>query len=145
MAFVYEKVSEQDREFWEILGFKGFKGDSLCPFTSRKYWCADRERKAYLNCVGKGGPETPLIYELWWQGGLIRIWIEEFLTSDVSDSEKQIINGAVSRILIPKKLWDKQDEIILLIAEALKCDESYYSTSMVPDGDVEIKCSPECV
>ncbi len=48
MAFVYEKVGEENRELWESIGLKDCFGDTL-RFYKGGYWSINKEKK-YISC-----------------------------------------------------------------------------------------------
>ena len=133
MAFVYEKLTEEDEENWLSKGFRDFNGDNFLEFSSKGYWSVDRKKNAYLNCIGKGGPETPIIFELWWKDQIIRIWTEYSKPNDKNEICWEII-----KIFSPKEFSNIEDEILTLIRESILSDRGYYSL-FVSDKTVVVK------
>lgn len=62
MAFVYEKVSEDDKELRLSMGFKNFSGyRSLEYLSGIRSWRADRERNAFLQDIGGEIGDIPFL------------------------------------------------------------------------------------
>ncbi|MCM1081871.1 MAG: hypothetical protein NC393_01820 [Clostridium sp.] len=74
MAFVYERVGEENRELWESIGWKNWGGESLIFFKQRE-WCIDREKEAYLQRIG-GYIDMPDYYDLSYKGRIIRMEVD---------------------------------------------------------------------
>ncbi len=68
--FVYEKVTEQDKELYEkVSGFWYHEGLSK--------WCVDRENRIYIVCIGKHGVETPVVFRILFKDHLFEFIIPE--------------------------------------------------------------------
>ncbi len=141
MAFVYEKVGEENRELWESLGWKDWAENERCFFKSRE-WCIDREREVYWQGVG-GYIDMPIYYDLSYKGRIIRMegscWI------DTSREEGNIIPWKIKGIKIPKSVWEEKDNIIQMIIEAFTAVKVGNPTRKVLSVTVEIQSEPECV
>lgn len=145
MAFVYEIVPEEDKEFWLSMELKNCWGKDPLPFVCKTTWCADRERNAFLNAAGGGFHEVPEFYDLWWNGTTIRIETEPYGYEGNREVGYDII-WKIYRIPIPKLLWDKKDEIIKMIYEAFSVNPRFSKAiEFVKSITVNILCEPECV
>ena len=141
MAFVFEKVPEEDWEFFRSMGLKDCWGARLLDITERSKWCADRERNAYLVGIGGGYQDMPHFYDLWWNGYTIRMEVVE--TGDGNYDTKVNIIWNIWRIPIPKEIWDKRDEIMGLITEAFSVYSGWCKPKFLGSIEVSIKCEPE--
>ena len=135
MAFVYEKVRDEDKDLWLSLGFYGRK------LRSTTTWCADKERNVYLICTGKMGYESPFVYLLWWKHSIVTIWAEEWqhITSGNEEIEKE---GGIVRLQIPDQLWEERSMVEALAIEAVESDRASYRCN-VRLKPVKIRCKPE--
>ena len=127
MAFVFEKVLEKDVPFFNSLGIKNWTGNhpkEIIP--GRTTWCVDREKKAFLMGLGGGRADEPHISVFWWDGFEIRI--EENSTTEKSKNGKLV--SRILRMLIPKKAYDKRNEIAQLILEALMVIQDHDEISL---------------
>ncbi|PYG85611.1 hypothetical protein LY28_03299 [Ruminiclostridium sufflavum DSM 19573] len=71
MAFIYEKIPEGDREYFNSFNLKS-------PFTDKllysSEWTIDREREAFMAGLGGQGTyesEIPMFYALVWRKSII--------------------------------------------------------------------------
>lgn len=98
--FVYEKVDERDKEFYEKVSERWYD-------KSWSQWCVDRENDIYIVCIGKHGVETPVVFKM-----LYRTHLFEFLLPETD------INYT------PPKLWvklpDKLKNECIVIREEIK-------------------------
>jgi hypothetical protein len=116
MAFVLEKILKEDVPFFNSLGIKNWTGDHpKIIIPGRTTWCIDREKKAFLMCLGGGRDDEPYISVFWWDGLEIRI-------EEKSDEKKTPDGKSIRRIFklsTAKESYNKQNEITQLIIEAL--------------------------
>lgn len=62
--------------------------------------------------------DVPLIYDLWWNGDVVRLEVEDFQSEgNRRESFKLVWN--VNKIFIPKSIWEKRDLIIKMIEDAM--------------------------
>lgn len=123
MAFVFEKVPEDDWEFFESMGLKncwGTKPQILLP--GRSEWIADRTQNAFLVPIGGGMHDVPLIYDLWWDGVVIRLEAENY-RSEGNRRENFKLVWDINKILIPRSGWEKRDLIIKMIEDAMSVNQ----------------------
>lgn len=135
MAFVNETISEADKPKYEAYGFKSpFRNEVLPPWR----WAIDRERDAFLVCLGGqggGNSEIPMIYVLVWKGAVIRFHTFRKGRGDAQTGQEWWWN--VLDISTPEHLKPKQAEIFQLIREALtECgtggfDRTYVKTTHI--------------
>ena len=141
MAFVFEKVPEEDREFFKSMGLKdcwGSRSKYLCKDTE---WCADRERNAYLVGIGGGYQDMPYFYDLWWNGYTIRMEMYEGGSGNY-DIGVNIV-WFIHRIPIPEEIWDHRDEIVQMIKDGFSVNEGWCRKEKLISIDVKIMCEPE--
>ena len=69
MAFVYEKIREEDKEWVDFERFKDFKGNSFIANRFTK-WVVDRDNKTALIPVDSFGTQKEEGYEIWFFGFL---------------------------------------------------------------------------
>lgn len=111
MAFVYEKLTEQDKEFLASFKLPNPLSNSRMANIPRE-WVADRDRGLFLVCVGGQGflfseEYPPTFYYLIWEGQLIRM--QAYYNEIGNMQEKRRIIYKVHRILAPNTLKDKRD------------------------------------
>lgn len=68
--YIYEKVTEQDKELYEKVS--GFWFDKRWS-----KWCVDREHEIYIVCEGKHGVETPVVFNICFKAHLFKFMIPE--------------------------------------------------------------------
>lgn len=123
MAFVCEIVQEKDFDFFKSMGLKNCWGtDPKIFLPGRTEWIADRVRNAFLVAIGGGMHDVPLIYDLWWNGYVVRLEVEDF-RSEGNRRESFKFVWDVNKILIPKSIWEKRDLIIKMIEEAMSVNQ----------------------
>lgn len=103
MAFIGEKVREEDKEYFKSIGFT--------YLVDRKplepsWWAIDREQEMIL--VSRGGVpcETFMGYELYLSGELIEMEAVEKTEGDWLDSDLKI-NWFINKIEVSKELFEK--------------------------------------
>ncbi len=142
MAFVYEKVGEENKVLWEALGWKDW-GRDIVKFFLGKYWAVDKDRNIYMLAIG-GFRDMPDYYDLSYKGVIVRM--EVIQVGDGSrDTGGFNMVWNVKRIYIPKSIWDEKEEVLLTIKEAFRVFRARHSIDMVKSISVEIQCEPECV
>lgn len=119
MAFVYEIVQEKDFDFFKSMGLKNCWGTKPQIFLpGRSTWTADRVRNAFLVAIGGGMHDVPNYYDLWWNGYIVRLEVEDF-RSEGNRRESFKLVWDVYKIYVPKAVWEKRDLIIKMIEEAM--------------------------
>lgn len=119
MAFVYEIVQEKDYDFFKSMGLKNCWGTKPQIFLpGRSEWTADRVQNAFLVAIGGGMHDVPLIYDLWWNGYVVRLEVED-CRSEGDRRESFRLVWDVYKIYVPKPVWEKRDLIIKMIEEAM--------------------------
>ena len=86
MAFVYEKLNEEDKEFFKSFGLR----DPLSKFSPAKVpieWVADRENNIFFVCLGGLGYRfdkefPPTWFYLIWNNKLVKIQVYDKLTGN---------------------------------------------------------------
>lgn len=114
MAFVYEKVKEED---WEL--YNSFLPNEKADRHTR--WVADRERNIYFFWIGGEIRESIYEYFLAWDDLKIYIYIVEKMYKDNEDRRNAHI--WINSISLPKVLSDndnKVKEIVETIKVALQ-------------------------
>ena len=112
MAFVLERLTEDDVSFFNALGIRDWTGKHRkIVIPERSTWCIDRERNIFYMRLGGGREYEPYISVFWCDGFEIRIE-EENTTLDAPKKMYKILT-------FPKKCSNK-NEIMQLILEALE-------------------------
>ena len=66
--------------------------------------------------------DVPLIYDLWWNGYVVRLEADDFRsTGNRRESFKLVWD--VNKIFIPKSIWEKRDLILKMIEEGMSVDQ----------------------
>lgn len=119
MAFVYEIVQEKDYDFFKSMGLKNCWGTKPLIFLpGRSEWTADRVRNAFLVAIGGGMLDVPNFYDLWWNGYVVRLEVEDFRCEGNRRESFKLV-WDVYKIYVPKAVWEKRDLIIKMIEEAM--------------------------
>ena len=144
MGFVYERVPEEDREFFKSMGLKDCWGREGKCLTKRTKWCADREKNAYLVGIGGGyNGEMPYFYDLWWNSQIIRMEIERGSKGNVETGIEVI--WFINRISVPCDIWEYKDKIVEIIEEAFSINRGWCEETELKYITVKINCTPEKV
>ena len=141
MGFIYEVVPEADLEFLKAMKLKDCWGTRLLYVDEGIKWCADRELNAYLVNIGGGYHEMPKLYDLWWNGKVVRIEVEESGRGNIEVGVDVI--WLVNSVPIPQDIWDYRDEIMKMIEDAFSVNQSWCDTEFIKSIEVRILCEPE--
>ena len=139
MAFVYERVGEENEKLWKEIGWRDW-GNDLIGFYAKSRWCADKERGVYMLPIGSFRGETPYYFDLAYRKVIIRM--ERGDEGSIIDSENGLY-FRIDRIYISKSIWNYRDDICECIKEAFTAQGRRFDGDM--KVDVEINCEPECV
>lgn len=116
MAFVYETIPEKDYEFFNSMRLPNPVNKGYISIVKGECWCADRERNAYIVCLGGGMYDMPYFIDLWWNGCIVEMLAEEY---GKRVDGKVIVGWRVVDIPISSNYWDKKDIIISIIKDGL--------------------------
>lgn len=125
MAFVYEKLNEEDKVY--LASFKFKDPLSSCSLARiPRYWISDRERGIFLVSLGGQGYRfdkeyPPTYYRLIWEGYPIKIAAYFDWTGDNETGVQAIWD--VDRIVIPRALDIDIDLLIETIKEVFETYE----------------------
>ena len=106
MAFVSEKIKEEDYEYFNSLNLKNDLGSPQEPF----WWAIDRERNYILYDMGGGTFEEPVFMGLYLNGDFVEMWTES----------RHCVCWKIIRIYAPEVLKKKftENELLEIIKEA---------------------------
>lgn len=141
MAFVYERLCEEDKELFYSMKIKNCWGDS--PLLTPNKWCADKENNAYLIGVGGGYKDMPYFYDLWWNGYTIRMEISDTSMGNYNVGVDVIWN--ILKIHIPSELFDRKEDIVRMIKDAFSINPSWCKPEFLKSITVNIECEAETV
>ena len=116
MAFVSEKIREEDRGYFDSIGFTNI---SKMPSKAR-WWAIDREKKYILICRGGIPGEIFWGYQLYLNGDFVNMIVFRKTEGDRFDYDLKI-NWIIDKIEVPKSLVKKgydEDKIKKTIEEA---------------------------
>ena len=141
MAFVYEKVGEENRELWESIGLKDCFGDTL-RFYKGGYWSINKEKNIYLVEIG-GYIDMPNFWDMSYEGRIVRM---EVVGKGIGNNSTGVVfNWKIMKINIPKSLWEKRQDVVEQIVNATSVVRNLTPLEKVKAINVEILCEPECV
>lgn len=120
MAFVFEDVPKADWELYNSFKLKSYNGKEELVADKYAMWRVDRERNIYFICLGGGAFEQARIYALIWQGEKLLIHLDSYAENMLDASTR--VHWDICRIIAPKSLESKKDEIISLIKEIAYLD-----------------------
>lgn len=102
MAFVSERIKEEDKEYFDSIGFTTLVGEEpVRPF----WWVIDREREIIMTCRGGVFAEPTEGYQIYIKKQFVNIELVEEISG--SYSKKNISNHyKISRLIVPKQLID---------------------------------------
>lgn len=142
MAFIYEIVPEKDYGFFKSMRLKNERNSFNFEFKPGSTgWSADRKQNAYLVRISGGHGEIPLFYDLWWNGDIIRMEVSSGGSGDYYCGYKH--KWFIENLPIPKKLWNKKDDIISLINEAFSVDYGWKDPDHVISIEVVFEREPK--
>ena len=141
MGFIFEKVPEEDWELYNAMGFKNCFGKNMLRADKYTWWCADRERNAYLVGIGGGYQDMPYYYDLWWNGRIIRMEISKRFLKN-SNGGIDVI-WYVHSIPISEEIWKFKDDVLEMIHEAFAVNRGWSETYELNDITVKIQCEPK--
>lgn len=136
MGFLCEKISEEDLDLFNRIGFKNWNC-KLLDSDSVDYWCIDREKSIFFVNSGSFRYEDDEFYDLSYLSKIVRTIM--VVTVNPEEGKKTFL---IKKITIPKSIWSKRDDIIFTIKEAI-----YAYGNVVERFSIEIKfeCEPELV
>jgi hypothetical protein len=140
MAFVNEKISECDREYFYSLNLKSpFTDELVEPWK----WTIDREREIFLvGLAGQGSEhsEIPMYYALVWKKNVIII--ETFSGGTGSYSTGVEKWWRIPSIRIPECMAAEKDKVVELVKEAFDAHGSGYKRDHVKKVEFKHIASP---
>ena len=141
MAFVYEKVGEENRELWESIGWKDWVEEPI-EFARSREWSIDRGREVYMQPIGRF-IDMPNYHDLAYKGKIIRMEV----VSRGSGSRLVGFNKVwdIYKIYIPKSIWNDKDKILQMIKEAFSVYRGGTDEKFINSISAEISCEPKCV
>ncbi|MDE7400257.1 MAG: hypothetical protein K2N06_12130 [Oscillospiraceae bacterium] len=83
----------------------------------------------------------PNYYDLWWNGYTIHMEVGEGGGGSYDTKVDFIWN--IWKIPVPKKIWDKKNEIVELITEAFSVCSGWCEPRFLGSISVIIRCEPE--
>lgn len=124
MAFAYERLTEQDKEFFKSLGFKN-------PLSRRseaeipRSWVSDREREMFLVCLGGRGSSfsteyPPDYFYFIWKREKIKIEAYSTGIGDWNIGKHKI--WKIYRIVAPDSLRNQEEELKEQIEQAFEAE-----------------------
>lgn len=141
MGFVFEKVPEEDWDFFMSMGLKDCWGSNPLNVSECSAWCADRERNAYLVPIGGGFREMPNYYDLWWNGHTIRMEIGDGGNGNYNVGVDLV--WFIHKISIPKEIWQYKGEIMNMITDAFSVNEGWCRKECLKSIAVKVMCKAE--
>lgn len=113
MAFVCEKISEEERRYFETIGFTNISNKP----SETEWWAIDREKNIILICRGGIPGEIFWGYQLYLDGEFINMTVIKKTEGDRFSYDLRI-NWIIEEIRVPKKLVKKGYDIKKIIEEA---------------------------
>lgn len=136
MAFVWERVSDEEKDFYNSLGIRDWSGKRTRSFIP-KYtdWCIDRERNAILIELGGGRDSDPIFWAFLCNNSEIRIETASKLTKTANNKMLR----EITKIVMSKNSFKQKDEMISLILEAFSALSESSGGMLI----TEIHCVPK--
>lgn len=133
MAFVSERIKEEDKEYFNSIGFTTLAGENpVRPF----WWIIDREKEIIMTGRGKVFAEPTRGFQIYYKKELINI--EYVDRGSGSYYEKNLITHyIIQRIEIPRKLIEKGvtiEEVKKIIIDILMVAGTF---GMEPEATIE--------
>lgn len=121
MAFVKERIPDEEITRLNTLGVMNWTGIKPYVFMSGDYWCVDKKEKSFLISLGGGRDDDPIFWLFWWNG--LEIRIEERGGSFSIENNGKIVRE-ITGISVPEKAFESKDELISLILDAFSVRDS---------------------
>lgn len=121
MAFVKERIPDEEITRLNSLGIMNWTGKKPYVFMSGDCWCVDKKERSFLISLGGGRDNDPFFWLFWWNGSEIRIE-ERGGSFTIEDSGK--IVREITGISAPEKVFENKDELISLILDAFSVRDS---------------------
>lgn len=114
MALVKEDVRQEDWEFFNSLNIQ-FEGKYK---TANEYseWVIDREREIIFTAVRLAGRDYGHTYILIWRKARVYIYVES-RSEYHTDENARKYHWDIQRVMAPKSLEGKKDELVALIRD----------------------------
>ena len=113
MAFVCEKISAEERRYFETIGFTNISNKP----SETNWWAIDREKNIILICRGGIPGEIFWGYQLYLEGEFINMIVIKKTEGDRFSYDLRI-NWIIEEIRVPKKLVKEGCDIKKIIEEA---------------------------
>ncbi|PYG83912.1 hypothetical protein LY28_03760 [Ruminiclostridium sufflavum DSM 19573] len=141
MAFVNEKISKQDEDFFNSFNFKSpfTQNDSIKPWK----WTINREREAFLTGLGGQGyehSEIPEFFALVWKKKVIIL--ETFSGGSGSNSTGVEVWWKITSIKVPQSLIVEKEAVMDLIKEAFEAYGNGYNSTYVRKVEIKFISEP---
>lgn len=135
MAFVCEKITKNDREYFDTIGFTNMHGAS----SEARWWTIDRSRNIILICRGGVPYERFKGYQLYLNEEIIDIEAIEKNVGNRFDSNLEV-HWCINRIEVPQVMLDGYEKEIRQIIQEAFTSFSYcnITSSQVKKVTVEI-------
>lgn len=143
MAFISEKIREEDKEYFKSIGFTYLVDRKSLEPT---WWAIDREQEIIL--VSRGGVPCEIFmgYELYLSGELIEMEAVEKTEGDWFDSDLKI-NWLINKIEVSKELFEKGYDVESIKKIIRDAFEGYgtrgIERSKILEVKVEINAEPK--
>jgi hypothetical protein len=130
MAFVNERISEQDRKKYGLDEIDNSPGMGV--HAPARYWTIDRDRSIYLRYLGRGREEfaNRTTWHFYWNEELL---VVDLLTLDTGGrpGEPCWAKKKIHRLPLPPHLSPRRDEIIADLYDAIAAhkDNGVFSKS----------------
>lgn len=142
MAFIYEKVKEEDYGLFDSLEFKDFWKKESLKAGRHTYWCYDKENAMYLVAVGTF-IDAPRYYDFSYKGRIIRL--EYKGRGNGNKKEGWVLNHSIVRLFVPNSVFIEKEEIKVALTEAFSKWIHLCLPDEINNVIVDINCVPEMV
>lgn len=116
MAFISERITEEDAVYFNAFAFKDVVGNPLKAY----WWAVDKERNMFLFPRGGGSFDIPICFGFYWDGDLIDIEVIKNVKGSRYKNNLEIY-WVIKKIIISKQVEEKVDhynDILNLIEQA---------------------------
>lgn len=131
MAFICEKIKEEDREYFDSIGFKNISNKP----SEAVWWSIDRENDIILICRGGVPKEIFWGFQLYLDGNFINMIVFKRTEGDRFSYDLRI-NWLINEIKVPKELLKKEYDIKKIVEEAFM---SYGMRGLKPSQLLDVK------